>query len=164
MCRKLCNPWHSFLRLPHVPFVWGIRKFNPTAPQLPKIEAIQTSLFVDVPDVLVTVFIRNASTSESKSISMFLRYLARLTVGPGFGTNLLTRPEYSVSTFWSGPNTRFQHSDPAWYRSRIDTRFGFPTRLAKESKMTSRGLNIEIFPVFRLCITFLHYLFALPFW
>jgi len=48
VCRKLCNPWHSFLRLPHVPFVWGIRKFNPIAPQLPKIEAIQTSLFVDV--------------------------------------------------------------------------------------------------------------------
>ncbi len=69
VCRKLCNPWHSFLRLPHVPFVWGIRKFNPTAPQLPKIEAIQTSLFVDVPDVLVTVFIRNASTPESKSTS-----------------------------------------------------------------------------------------------
>jgi len=48
VCRKLCNPWHSFLRLPHVPFVWGIRNFNPIAPQLPKIEAIQTSLFVDV--------------------------------------------------------------------------------------------------------------------
>ncbi len=76
VCRKLCIPWHSFLRLPHISFVWGIRKFNPTAPQLPKIEAIQTSLFVDVPDVLVTVFIRNASTSKSKSISMFLRYLA----------------------------------------------------------------------------------------
>ena len=48
VCRKLCNSWHSFLRLPHIPFVWGIRKFNPIAPQLPKIEAIQTSLFVDV--------------------------------------------------------------------------------------------------------------------
>jgi len=48
VCKKLCIPWHSFLRLPHIPFVWGIRKFNPTAPQLPKIEAIQTSLFVDV--------------------------------------------------------------------------------------------------------------------
>ena len=48
VCRKLCNPWHSFLRLPHIPFVWGIRKFNPIASQLPKIEAIQTSLFVDV--------------------------------------------------------------------------------------------------------------------
>jgi len=48
VCRKLCNPWHSFLRCPTVPFVWGIRKFNPIAPQLPKIEAIQTSLFVDV--------------------------------------------------------------------------------------------------------------------
>ncbi len=31
-----------------IPFVWGIRKFNSIAPQLPKIEAIQTSLFVDV--------------------------------------------------------------------------------------------------------------------
>ena len=30
---------------------------TPPPPQLPKIEAIQTSLFVDVPDVLVTVFI-----------------------------------------------------------------------------------------------------------
>jgi hypothetical protein len=30
-------------------------KFNPTAPQLPKIEAIQTSLFVDVPDVLLAM-------------------------------------------------------------------------------------------------------------
>jgi len=29
--------------------------------------------------------------------------------------------------------------------------------------MTSRELNIEIFPIFRLCITFLHYLFALSF-
>jgi len=44
---------------------------NPTPPplQLPKIEAIQTSLFVDVPDVLATVFIRNASTPKSKSTS-----------------------------------------------------------------------------------------------
>ncbi len=49
VCRKLCNPWHSFLRYPTVPFVWGIRKFNPPPPpQLRKIEAIQTSLFVDV--------------------------------------------------------------------------------------------------------------------
>ncbi len=48
VCRKLCNPWHSFLRYPTVPFVWGIRKFNLTPPKLRKIEAIQTSLFVDV--------------------------------------------------------------------------------------------------------------------
>jgi len=32
VCRKLCNPWHSFLRCPTVPFVWGIRKFNPSHP------------------------------------------------------------------------------------------------------------------------------------
>ncbi len=38
----------------------------PSPLKLRKIEAIQTSLFVDV---LVTVFIRNASTSKSKSIS-----------------------------------------------------------------------------------------------
>jgi hypothetical protein len=56
--------------LPHGdPFIGGKSEINPTAPQLPEIEAIHTSLFVDVPDVLVTVFIRNASTSESKSTS-----------------------------------------------------------------------------------------------
>ncbi len=39
--------------LPHDdPFIWGIRNSTPPPPQLPKIEAIQTSLFVDVPDVL----------------------------------------------------------------------------------------------------------------
>jgi len=33
------------------------------------------------------------------------------------------------------------------------------TRLVKNSSLTSRELNIEIFPVFCFCITFLHYLF-----
>ncbi len=56
--------------LPHGdPFIGGIQKSTPPPPQLPEIEAIQTSLFVDVPDVLVTVFIPNASTAESKSTS-----------------------------------------------------------------------------------------------
>ncbi len=32
------------------------------------------------------------------------------------------------------------------------------TRLAKNLSLTSRELNIEIFPVFDFCITFLHYL------
>jgi len=32
------------------------------------------------------------------------------------------------------------------------------TRLAKNSSLASKGLNIEIFPVFDFCITFLHYL------
>jgi len=32
------------------------------------------------------------------------------------------------------------------------------TRLAKNPSLASRGLNIEIFPVFGFCITFLHYL------
>ena len=104
------------------------------------------------------------TTFFSMSQHVFFKFNARLIVGPSFDTNLLTRLEYSVPTFWPGSNTRFQHSDPAWYRLRVDTRSGFPIRLAKESNMTSRGLNIEIFPVFRLCITFLHYLFALPFW
>jgi len=66
----------------------------------------------------------------------------RLIVESSFGINLLTRPEYSVPTFWPGPNTRFQHSDPAWYRPRIDTRFEFPIRLVKKSKMTS---NVKIY-------------------
>jgi len=66
--------------LPHGdPFVGGIQKSIPPpliCPKSPQIEAIQTSLFVDVPDVLVTVFIRNVSTSKSKSTSTFLRYPA----------------------------------------------------------------------------------------
>ncbi len=33
------------------------------------------------------------------------------------------------------------------------------TRLVKNLSLTSRELNIEIFPVFCFCITFLHYLF-----
>ena len=32
------------------------------------------------------------------------------------------------------------------------------TRLVKNSSLTSRELNIEIFPVFDFCIIFLHYL------
>ncbi len=47
MCRKLCNSWHSFLRLSYVSFVWEIRKFNLIIFQLLKIKAIQISLFVD---------------------------------------------------------------------------------------------------------------------
>ena len=63
--------------LPHCDSLYEeFENSTPPPPQLPKIEAIHTSLFVDVPDVLVTVFIRNASTSEPKSTSMFLHYPA----------------------------------------------------------------------------------------
>ena len=65
VCRKLCNPWHSFLRYPTVPFVWGIRKFNLIAPKLRKIEAIQTSLFINV---------LNAFSAMINSLSAAIRF------------------------------------------------------------------------------------------
>ncbi len=52
-----------------------------------------------------------------------------------------------IPTFWPGP-------------SRAGSELADPTRPAKQSNMTSRELNIEIFSGFML----LHYLFALPFW
>ncbi len=88
------------------------------------------------------------------------KIMNKLIVKSSFDINLLTQLKYSVSIFWLNLNTRFQHSDSIWYWSWIDTRFEFSTRLVKKSNMTSRELNIEIFPVFRLCITFLHYLFG----
>ncbi len=95
--------------------------------------------------------------------SMFIHdndiIIARLIIKLSFDINLLTWLKYSISIFWLSLNTRFQHSDSTWYQSQVDTRFEFSTQLIKKSNMTSRKLNIEIFPVFRLCITFLHYLF-----
>ncbi len=100
---------------------------------------------------------------------------SRLTVESSFDTNLLTRLEYSIPTFWPGPNTRFQHSDSTWYRPRIDTRSGFPIRLVKKSKMTS-NVKIYYFWIYYVIIferltwnkwiyfssRCLHYLVALP--
>ncbi len=50
-------------------FIEEKSEINLIAFQLLKIEAIHISLFVDVSDILVTVFIQNVSTSKSKSIS-----------------------------------------------------------------------------------------------
>ena len=108
---------------------------------------------------------QRSNVDQAHSINMFqmkgrMKSNARLIVKSSFNINLLTQLKYLISIFWFNSNTRFQHSDSTWYRSRIDTRFEFSTQLVKKSKMTSRELNIEIFPVFRLCITFLHYLFG----
>jgi len=84
----------------------------------------------------------------------------RLIIKSSFNINLLIQLKYLISIFWLNSNTRFQHSDSIWYWSQVDTRFEFSTRLVKKSNMTSRELNIEIFPIFRLCIIFLHYLFG----
>ncbi len=50
-------------------FIEEKSEINLIAFQLLKIEAIHISLFVDVSDILVIVFIQNVSTSKSKSIS-----------------------------------------------------------------------------------------------
>ena len=82
-------------------------------------------------------------------------YMLRLIVESSFNINLLTQLEYLISIFWLDWNTRFQSFDLIWYWFQVDTRFEFLTRLVKKLKITSRKLNIEIFPVFRLCIIFL---------
>jgi len=84
----------------------------------------------------------------------------KLIIKSSFNINLLIQLKYSISIFWLNSNTWFQHSDLIWYWSQVDTRFEFSTQLVKKSNMTSRELNIEIFPIFRLCIIFLHYLFG----
>ncbi len=77
--------------------------------------------------------IKNVSQVQNILLRTFIR--RRLTAGPGFGTNILARPEYSVPTSWSGPNTRYQHHDPARIlNSNIVTRLGTdPTRQGIEN-------------------------------
>ncbi len=91
---------------------------------------------------------------------LFIHVFSRLIIKLSFDINLLTRLKYSISIFWLNLNTWFQHSDSIWYRFQVNTWFEFSTQLVKKSNMMSRELNIEIFPVFRLCIIFLHYLFG----
>jgi len=123
VCRKVSNPWHRAPPQFTIEFrhSWYLETFEAyfCVQTASKNEAIQKHLL---------------------TCQIAIRFkIVRLTAGSSFGTNLLTRPEYSVSTFWPGPNTRFQHSDSAWYRPRIDTRSGFPIRLAKKSKLMSNA-------------------------
>ena len=55
-------------------------------------------------------------------------------------------------------STWYQCRDLTRYQSRVESELADSTRFIKQSNMMSRELNIEIFPVFRLYITFLHYL------
>ncbi len=55
-------------------FIEEIQKSISSFSQLLEIEAIQISLFVDVSDVLVIIFISNVSTLKSKSISRWLSH------------------------------------------------------------------------------------------
>ncbi len=57
-------------------FIWEIQNSISLSFQLSEIEAIHISLFVDVSDVLVIVFIQNVSTLKLKFIFMFLCYFA----------------------------------------------------------------------------------------
>ncbi len=84
---------------------------------------------------------------------------ARLIVESSFHIYILTRLEYLSQTFWLDLNTQIKSHDSTQYRSQVESELADSTQLVKQLNMTSRELNIEIFPVFRLCITFLHYLF-----
>ncbi len=85
--------------------------------------------------------------------------LRRLIVKSSFHIYILTRFEYLSWIFWLNLNTWVESHDSTQYWSRVESKLADSTWLIKQSNMTSRELNIEIFPVFRLCIIFLHYLF-----
>ena len=94
-------------------------------------------------------------TMMSQSLIMKIRLIVELS----FHIYILTQFNYLSQTSWFDSITWVKHSDLTWYQSQVRIRFKFLTQLIKQSKMTSKELNIEIFPVFRLCIIFLHYLF-----
>ena len=87
------------------------------------------------------------------------KYLTRLIVKSSFHIYILTRLEYLSRIFWLDLNTQVKSHDSTRYQSWVESELADLTRLVKQSNMTLRELNIEIFPVFRLCITFLHHLF-----
>ncbi len=104
--------------------------------------------------VLLNFELINCIISDEK-LQFCMSSINRLIIKLSFNINLLTQLEYSISIFWLNSNTQFQHSDSIWYQFQVNTWFKFSTWLVKKSNMMSRELNIEIFPIFRLCIIFL---------
>ncbi len=86
------------------------------------------------------------------------RLLNRLTVGSSFGLTFWTRTEIGsgCSHFQPDPSRVAHIFNPT--RPDPTGNWVNPTRPAKDPSLASRGLNIENFPVFGFCITFLHYL------
>ncbi len=82
----------------------------------------------------------------------------RLIIESNFHIYILTQLKYLSQIFWLDLNTWVEFHDLTRYWSRVESELADLTQLIKQSNMTSRELNIEIFPIFRLCITFLHYL------
>jgi len=82
----------------------------------------------------------------------------RLTVGSGFGLRFWTRTEIGsgCSHFQPDPSRVAHIFNPT--RPDPTGNWVNPTRPAKDPSLAPRGLNIENFPVFGFCITFLHYL------
>ncbi len=83
----------------------------------------------------------------------------RLIVKSSFELTFWTRTEIESSCSHFQPDSsRIAH---IFNSTRLDSTENWVNsiRFAKNSSLTSRGLNIEVFPVFDFCITFLHYLF-----
>ena len=100
---------------------------------------------------------------KSNAVNFLAQHICctfRLIIKSNFHTYILTQLNYLNWIFWLNLNTQVESSDLTWYQLQVRVRFKFSTQLVKQSNMTLRELNIEIFPVFRLCITFLHYLFG----
>ena len=85
--------------------------------------------------------------------------LIKLIIKLSFHIYILTQLKYLSWIFWLNLNTQVESHDSTWYWFRVESEFADSTQLIKQSNMTSRELNIEIFSIFRLCIIFLHYLF-----
>ena len=96
------------------------------------------------------------------------RHFAKIRYLTSSSTRLIIRSSFGL-TFWTrteiGSDCSHFQLDSSWVAhifnpTRLDPTGNWvnSTRPAKDPSLASRGLNIEIFPVFDFCITFLHYL------
>ncbi len=81
--------------------------------------------------------------------------MLRLIIKSSFHIYILTRFKYLSQTSWFNLNTWIEHLNLTWYWFQVESELADLIWLIKQLNMTSRKLNIEIFPIFRLCIIFL---------
>ncbi len=93
-----------------------------------------------------------------RTFNEMISNFSRLIVKSSFELTFWTRIEIeSDCSYFQLNSSRVAH---IFNSTRLDSTRNWvnSTRLAKNSSLTSRELNIENFPVFDFCITFLHYL------
>ncbi len=97
--------------------------------------------------------------TESRAMICNWSFMTKLIIKLSFHIYILTWLKYLSWTSWLNLNTWVEHLNSTWYWFQVKSELADLTQFIKQSNMMSRELNIEIFPVFRLCIIFLHYLF-----